>query len=165
MNYVTAVTHGSELCPTGALPMQPHKMGETREYEYNNLMFIESQLMNWRRASRSPNTTKPQTMVDESYSNTTLQLFDCPPGTSCPVVAATEKADFVILITEPTPFGLHDLKLAVETMRKLHKPFGVVINRAGIGNDDVENYCVDERIDIISKIPIQQGNCPILLAG
>jgi len=144
--------------------MQPHKMGETREYEYNNLMFIESQLMIGEEQA-VPLIHKTQTMVDESYSNTTLQLFDCPPGTSCPVVAATEKADFVILITEPTPFGLHDLKLAVETMRKLHKPFGVVINRAGIGNDDVENYCVDERIDIISKIPIQQGNCPILLAG
>lgn len=145
----------SELCPTGALPMQPHKMGETREYNCNNLTFIESQLMIGEEQA-VPLIHKTQTMVDESYSNTTLQLFDCPPGTSCPVVAATEKADFVILITEPTPFGLHDLKLAVETMRKLHKPFGVVINRAGIGNDDVEGYCVGEHIDIISKIPFNK---------
>ncbi len=145
----------SELCPTGALPMQPHKMGETTEYQYNNLKFIESRLMIGEEQA-VPLIHKTHQLVNEHYSNITLQLFDCPPGTSCPVLAATENADYVILITEPTPFGLHDLKLAVETMRQLHKPFGVVINRSGLGNDDVEKYCLSEKIDIVTKIPFDK---------
>jgi len=146
----------SELCPANALPMQPYKMGETAEYKYNNLKFIESRLMIGEEQA-VPLIHKTHKLVDENYSNSIFQLFDCPPGTSCPVIAATENADFVILVTEPTPFGLHDLKLAVETMRKLHKPIGVVINRSGIGNDDVENYCKTEQIDILTKIPFDKN--------
>jgi MinD superfamily P-loop ATPase len=145
----------SELCATGALPMQPHKMGETVEYTHSNLKFIESRLMIGEEQA-VPLIHKTHKLVDETYSSATFQIFDCPPGTSCPVVAATENADFVILVTEPTPFGLHDLKLAVETMRKLGKNFGVVINRAGIGNSDVEAYCQREQIDILAKIPFDR---------
>ncbi len=72
------------------------------------------------------------------------------------MIEATKDADFVILVTEPTPFGLHDLKLAVETMKELNKDFGVVINRYGIGNNDVEDYCKDNNIPIIAKIPNEQ---------
>lgn len=145
----------SELCPSGALPMQPHKMGETTEFYYNNLKFIESRLMIGEEQA-VPLIHKTHKLVDEHYNISTFQLFDCPPGTSCPVIAATENVDLVILVTEPTPFGLHDLKLAVETMRKLNKPFGVVINRDGIGNDNVENYCKSEKIDILTKIPFDK---------
>lgn len=145
----------SELCPTGALPMQPHKMGETTEFNYNNLKYIESRLMIGEEQA-VPLIHKTHKLVDEKYSNSIIQLFDCPPGTSCPVIAATENADFVILVTEPTPFGLHDLKLAVETMRKLEKKIGVVINRFGIGNNDVETYCQNEQIDILTKIPFDK---------
>ena len=81
------------------------------------------------------------------------QVIDAPPGTSCPVVAAAKDSDFVILVTEPTPFGLHDLKLAVATMRKLALPFGVVINRADIGDDRVESYCEEEAIPLLLRIP------------
>jgi len=145
----------SELCPTGALPMQPHKMGETVEYTSNNLNFIESRLIVGEEQA-VPLIHKTHKLVDEKFTNSKFQIFDCPPGTSCPVVAATENADFVILVTEPTPFGLHDLKLAVETMRKLEKRFGVVINRFGIGNNDVETYCQNEQIDILTKIPFDK---------
>jgi MinD superfamily P-loop ATPase len=65
---------------------------------------------------------------------------------------ATRDADFVILVTEPTPFGLHDLNLAVETMQALKKPFGVVVNRHGIGNDEVLHYCLEENIPVLAKI-------------
>ena len=80
-------------------------------------------------------------------------IFDAPPGTSCPVIEATKDADFVILITEPTPFGLHDLTLAVDTMRELEKNFGVIVNRHGIGNNDVLTYCQKKNIPVISKLP------------
>ncbi|PKN35826.1 MAG: (4Fe-4S)-binding protein [Deltaproteobacteria bacterium HGW-Deltaproteobacteria-19] len=80
-------------------------------------------------------------------------ILDAPPGTSCPVIATLRDVDFVVLVTEPTPFGLHDLKLAVETVRELGIPFGVVINRVGVGDDRVHAYCREEGIPILLEIP------------
>ncbi len=82
-----------------------------------------------------------------------LVIFDSPPGTSCPVIESVEGADFVLLVTEPTPFGLNDLKLAVEMVRALKLPHGVCINRAGLGNQETEEYCRREEIQILAKIP------------
>jgi MinD superfamily P-loop ATPase len=81
-----------------------------------------------------------------------IVIIDSPPGTSCPVIEAVKKSDFVILVTEPTPFGLNDLKLAVEMVRTLKMPLGVVINRSDIGNDDVREYCHEEEIDVLMEI-------------
>jgi MinD superfamily P-loop ATPase len=143
----------SELCPTQALPMQPKKIGELTEYQINeHLRFIESQL-NIGEEQAVPLIKQTKKYVAAKYSEVDFHVFDCPPGTSCPMIEATKDADFVILITEPTPFGLHDVSLAVETMRKLDKPFGIVINRFGIGNDDIIKYCEEEHIPIIAKIP------------
>jgi len=80
-------------------------------------------------------------------------IIDASPGTSCPVVEAVSKSDFCLLVTEPTPFGLNDLRLAVEMLRKLTIPFGVVINCADIGDDEVKNYCESEGIAIHMSIP------------
>jgi len=80
-------------------------------------------------------------------------IVDAPPGTSCPVIAAVRGSDAVALVTEPTPFGLHDLKLAVDMVRELAIPFGVVINRVGLGDDRVHVYCRDEGIPILLEIP------------
>jgi len=80
-------------------------------------------------------------------------IVDAPPGTSCPVIAALHGADFVALVTEPTLFGLHDLKLAVETVRELRIPFGVVVNRAGVGDNRVHAFCEKEGIPILAQIP------------
>lgn len=85
-----------------------------------------------------------------------LTIIDAPPGTSCPVIASMKGADFVILVTEPTPFGLHDLTLAVEAVKLLGIPCGLVINRAGIGNDDVKNYARDENIPVLLEIPFDK---------
>ena len=82
-----------------------------------------------------------------------------------PVIEATKDADYVILITEPTPFGLHDLKLAVEVMREMKKDFGVVMNRYGIGNEDVLQYCKDERIPLIGKIPNMKKAAEVYAKG
>jgi MinD superfamily P-loop ATPase len=82
-----------------------------------------------------------------------LTIIDVPPGTSCPVIGAVKDTNFVLLVTEPTPFGLNDLKLAVCLIRELNLPFAVVINRYGIGDEDVEKYCQAENIDIIMKLP------------
>lgn len=82
-------------------------------------------------------------------------LLDSPPGTSCPVVETMRGSDFVLLVTEPTPFGLHDLRMAVEVARgELHLPVGVIINRDGVGDDGVEKYCHAEQVPILLRIPL-----------
>ena len=82
-----------------------------------------------------------------------LTIVDAPPGTSCPVIEAVRGADFAILVTEPTPFGLHDLKLAVEMVRVLKLPLGVVINRTGFKGTDIRSYCTAQRIAVLQEIP------------
>lgn len=80
-------------------------------------------------------------------------VIDAPPGTSCPVIESVKTADVVLLVTEPTPFGLNDLKLAVEMVRALGMPFGVAVNRAGTGDDAVFEYCAAERIPVLLALP------------
>ncbi|RJP73971.1 MAG: (4Fe-4S)-binding protein [Candidatus Zixiibacteriota bacterium] len=82
-----------------------------------------------------------------------LVIVDAPPGTSCPVIAAVRDCDFLVLVTEPTPFGLHDLVLAVDMVRELRIPFGVVINRAGMGDDRTAVFCRNQNIPILQEIP------------
>ena len=82
-----------------------------------------------------------------------ITIVDCPPGTSCPMITAVHGCDFAVLVTEPTPFGLHDLRLAVDTLRQLEIPFGVVINRADSGDERVCAYCRTEKIPLLAQIP------------
>jgi MinD superfamily P-loop ATPase len=86
----------------------------------------------------------------------TLTIIDSPPGTSCPVVESIRGADYVILVTEPTPFGLHDLKLAVQLTDELNIPAGVIINRDGIGNTGVEDFCHETGLPILMQIPFDR---------
>jgi len=79
-------------------------------------------------------------------------ILDAPPGTACPVVATVYGSDFCILVTEPTPFGLHDLEITVQVVRELKIPMGVVVNTAGLGNDDVYEFCKREKIPILLEI-------------
>ena len=83
-------------------------------------------------------------------------IFDSPPGTSCPVIETVKESDFCVLVTEPTPFGLHDLKITVQVLKDLGIPFGVVINRAGIGDKKVHEYCEEKNIPILLEIPYQR---------
>ena len=142
----------SELCPTKSLPMKPKKMGELKHFKSGNLDFIESKLIIGEEQA-VPLIKQTLDYVDENFSEETIKIFDAPPGTSCPVIEATKDADLILLVTEPTPFGLHDLKLAVDTMKELNKNMGVIINRFGIGDANVEKYCGENDIPIIAKIP------------
>jgi MinD superfamily P-loop ATPase len=83
-------------------------------------------------------------------------IIDAPPGTSCPVVESIRGTDFVLLITEPTPFGLHDLRLAVKLTRELDLPAGVVINRDGVGDTGVMDYCQESGLPILMRIPLER---------
>jgi MinD superfamily P-loop ATPase len=80
-------------------------------------------------------------------------ILDCPPGTSCPAIESISGADLVLLVTEPTPFGLYDLALAVEMTRALRLPFAVVVNRADVGDREVWRYCQRQGINILAEIP------------
>ncbi len=86
-----------------------------------------------------------------------VQIVDAPPGTSCPVVESIRGADFLLLVTEPTPFGLHDLKLAAQVAKELQIPAGVIINRDGIGDAGVEKYCVAVNLPILMRIPYDRA--------
>lgn len=142
----------SELCPTGSLPMVPKKMGDLRSFRAGDLSFVESKLLIGVEQA-VPLISQTIQYLDENFPKEMIKLIDAPPGTSCPVIEVVKESDLVILITEPTPFGLHDLKLAVDTVRKLEKPLAVVINRYGIGDAKVEKYCKEEGLEIIAMIP------------
>jgi MinD superfamily P-loop ATPase len=82
-----------------------------------------------------------------------ITIFDAPPGTSCPVVETVSDADYVILVTEPTPFGLHDLKITIDLLFDLRIPFGVVVNKAGLGNDEIYHFLKSKNIELLGEIP------------
>lgn len=82
-----------------------------------------------------------------------LAILDAPPGTSCPFIATVGSADFVVLVTEPTPFGLNDLMLSVEILQQLDKPFGIIINRAGLGDHRVYDFIAENKLLLLDEIP------------
>ncbi len=139
------------LCPEDAMSMKDHPMGELVESVQDNLRFIESTInIGEQQAVPLISQTIEYT---KKFSQETLFIYDSPPGISCPMIESVKDADFVILVSEPTPFGLHDLKLSVETMQKLGKSFGVVSNRDGIGPDIIREYCENEQVRLLGKIP------------
>jgi MinD superfamily P-loop ATPase len=143
----------SELCPEDALPMFAERTGELIQMNAGHFDCIEGRL-DVGQAQAVPVIARTLEYLDDRFQELDIiAVIDSPPGTACPVVAATRDADFVILVTEPTPFGLNDLTLAVELLRDLGKDFAVVINRFGIGNDDVIAYCNDSSIQVLAKLP------------
>jgi len=88
-------------------------------------------------------------------SNKTV-IIDSPPGASCPVVESVSGSDYCLLVSEPTPFGLHDLKIMVQVLEGLKTPFGVIINRAGIGDKKTYDFCEEKGLPILLEIPFQR---------
>jgi MinD superfamily P-loop ATPase len=142
----------SDLCPTNSLPMINNEMGTLTHFKTNTFDFVESRLKIGEEQA-VPLIKQTLKYIDNNFSDEFHKIYDSPPGTSCPVIESTKNADFVILITEPTPFGFNDVKIAIETMKALNKNFGIVINRYGVGNDDVINYCKKNNIPVLAKIP------------
>ena len=136
------------VCPVDAIKPKPLNIGDIEFGKAGDVNFVHGKLHIGH--VRTPSLIKE---VKNHIKENCLAIIDVPPGTSCPVVEAVKGADFVLLVTEPTPFGLNDLKLAVELLREMNLPFAIVINRYGIGNDEVEKYCKVENIDIALKLP------------
>lgn len=154
----------SELCPTASLSMEPMPIGTLKHLISSKLTFIESKLFVGIEQA-VPMISQTIDYLSENSSGSKLEIWDSPPGTSCPVIEVVDGADFVLLVTEPTPFGLWDLNLAVETMYKLGKPFAVIVNRWGIGNDAVIRYCKSKDISIWTLIPDQRRIAELYSAG
>jgi MinD superfamily P-loop ATPase len=139
------------LCPHKVIQEVKKKIGEIRVGFVQNIQFVDGTL------NIGEILSPPLIRQVKEYINPTRTvIIDAPPGTTCPVIAAVLGSDFCILVTEPTPFGLNDLILAVETLQKLTIPFGVVINRCDIGDDKVEKYCEENHIRIIMRIPFDR---------
>jgi len=140
---------GCELvCPQNAVSQGKRELGEVEIGSSENLGFIHGKARIGE--AMSPPLIKAAKKKGESFS---IQIIDCPPGTSCPVINAINESDFVIMVTEPTPFGLYDLKLAVDVVKKMGKQCGIVINRSGENDFLTENYAKEENIPVLTKIP------------
>jgi MinD superfamily P-loop ATPase len=138
----------ARVCPAGALSETTREIGVVEEGWAGPVRVIQGRLR-VTEASSPPliRAVKKRAPLDGTA------LIDCPPGTSCPVITALRGVDFTILVTEPTPFGLHDLRLAVETVRALGIPFAVVINRAQDENRQIRDYAETEGIPTLLEIP------------
>ena len=140
-----------EVCPEDALTRGARNIGVVEKGAVNGVKFVHGRL-------RVGEAMAPP-LITEVRSHAKpegLTIIDAPPGTSCPVIAAMRGTDFVLMVTEPTPFGLHDLKLAVEAVKALGIPCGLIINRSDMGTDATEEYAGREKIPILMKIPFER---------
>lgn len=147
------------VCPTGALSPADRELGVLEEGTFTNGRFLMGRL-------RVGEAMSPPLMravksrlaallaVDTPGADA---VVDAPPGVSCPAMSAVMDADVILLVTEPTPFGLYDLTLAHQAFAPLGKPMGVVINRAGLGDDGVEHFCAQSGLPVLAQIPFDRA--------
>ena len=148
------------ICPTGAITETQHNIGIIQKGKSGEIEFAAG-LMNVKEVA-APHIVRE---LKKDIKTQKTVLIDAPPGTTCPTVASVSGTDYCILVTEPTPFGLNDLKLAVDMVREMGIPFGIVINRDGIGDDRVEEYCEEEGLDLLIKIPHNRQVAEIYAKG
>ncbi|MFC1761985.1 P-loop NTPase [Planctomycetota bacterium] len=137
----------SIICPEGAIVEKPRPIGELEFGQSESLAFAQGCLAIG--AVQSPTMIR---VLKERAAREGIMILDSPPGTSCPVVETLHDVDFVLLITEPTPFGQNDLELAVAMVRELERPFAVVINRSDVGDSRVKDYCRVEDVPVLLEI-------------
>lgn len=138
----------SLVCPHGAIIEKGRRIGVVETRESGGVTLVQGRL-DIGVAMAPPLIRAVRALVKEGRT----MILDAPPGTSCPVIATLRGADFVVLVTEPTPFGLHDLRLAVAMVRELSLPLGVVVNRMGVGDDRVHRFCREQGLPILLEIP------------
>lgn len=139
------------ICPESAITETDRELGALEIGHRDGIAFIHGRM-------RVGEAMAPPLirLVRQAGATDGLTLIDAPPGTSCPVIAAMKDTDFVLLVTEPTPFGLHDLTLAVEAVKILKIPMGLVINRCDMGDDKVKAYAQREGLPILMEIPFDR---------
>ncbi len=138
----------SLLCPEGAITEGARPLG-VLEYGFaGEVEFVHGRL-------RVGEAMSPPLIrsVKQMINSDKISILDAPPGASCPVITAVKGVDFILLVTEPTPFGLHDLRIAVDAVSVLGIPMGVVLNRSDIGTREVERYCEERDLPLLMEIP------------
>lgn len=151
----------SVACEFGAITEKEDLLGTVSQYSISeNSTLIEARM---KVGVHSPVSTI-KAAINATESNG-IVILDAPPGTSCPFIQTVAQADYVVLVTEPTPFGLSDLKQSVETLKTLGKPCGVIVNRAGLGDLEVYNYLKQENIPLLMSIPFDREIASIYSNG
>ncbi|WP_028584722.1 ATP-binding protein [Desulfogranum mediterraneum] len=148
------------VCPEGIITETGRELGVIEEGQRDKITFAHGKM-------RVGEAMAPP-LIKEVRKATRAQgltIIDAPPGTSCPVIAAIDGVDFVLMVTEPTPFGLHDLKLAVEAVKLLGISSGLVINRADLGNREVYAYAREQEIPILMEIPFDRRIAEVYSSG
>ncbi|PIX34516.1 MAG: (4Fe-4S)-binding protein [Candidatus Infernicultor aquiphilus] len=151
------------FCPENAISEQGREIGILEEGKVRSISFIDGRL-NIGEPMAPPIIRKIKKRINKDgikgksndIANHHLTIIDAPPGTSCPVIESIKDSDYTILVTEPTPFGLHDLILAVEVLQKLKIPHGVVLNKCDVGDHKVEEYCKKNNIPLLLSIPLDR---------
>ncbi|MBN2288407.1 MAG: ATP-binding protein [Candidatus Glassbacteria bacterium] len=136
------------VCPQQAIDWAGREIGVLEHGSASGFAFTQGRLRIGE-AMSPPLIRKIKALIGESH----LSIIDAPPGTSCPMITAVRHSDFVCLVTEPTPFGLNDLELAVDAVGTMQIPMGVVINRADIGDDRAREYCRSRGVPLLAEIP------------
>ena len=149
-----------KVCPTGAIREIEKRIGIIETSQAGRIRLIQGRL-DVGMAMSPPVIRRAKAHLRDDMP----AILDAPPGTSCPVVTTVLGADYVILVTEPTPFGLSDLKLSVSMIKELGVPFGVVINRIGIGDTRTHDFCRDSNIPILLEIPDDQRIAEVYSRG
>jgi MinD superfamily P-loop ATPase len=148
------------ICPKKAIRETGNEIGTVETGTSGNIAFVHGRL-NIGEAMSPPLIRNVLTHA----SADSINIIDAPPGTSCPVIASVRDADFVVLVTEPTPFGLNDLGLALAMVRKLGLPFAVVVNRADPSNNDAHGFCKKRKASIIIEIPDDRRIAEVYSSG
>lgn len=152
-------------CEYETITEKKKKIGTVRNLSFNcHAQIIESRAEVGVYSSVSLIKEAIKAAINDPVKNQ-FNIFDSPPGISCPFIATVDKADYVVLVTEPTPFGLHDLKLSVETLKQLEKPFGVIVNRATLGNQEVYEWLQQNKIPLLLNIPMDREIARIYSEG
>ncbi|RKY97805.1 MAG: (4Fe-4S)-binding protein [Candidatus Hydrothermota bacterium] len=138
-------------CPQQAIYEVPRQIGIVNEGKSNEIKFFEGKL-----AVGEATTTYLIRELKKFAEGAELVIIDAPPGTSCPMLEAAKNADFVLLVAEPTPFGIYDLKLSIQALKAMGAKMGLVINKFGLGDTTVEQIAADERVPIFMKIPFKR---------
>jgi len=139
------------VCPKNAITEKNVKIGVVKKGVTKSMELVYGEL----------NVGKPMAIpvikdVKKQINNSKTVIVDSPPGASCPVIESVHGSDYCLLVSEPTPFGLHDLKIMVQVLEGLGIPFGVIINRAGIGDKEIYDFCEEKDAPILLEIPFQR---------
>jgi len=166
INVIEDLCHGcgacSVACKYDAITEKPVSLGMVNLFSNNGKTTLIEARMNIGVMSPVPIIKAAIKQINDQAE---IAILDSPPGTSCPFIQTVSASDYVILVTEPTPFGLSDLKQSIDTLKKIGNPYGVIINRAGIGNFAVYDWLKENNIPLLMEIPFDEEIAHIYSEG